>query len=119
MNVYDFRKSCTPDQLFCVNLLSEWAHGDHHLPNKIHTCGQGVSINHYGDLSTWDFDRLTALVVLAHKYAVRIEIGSSGPNMVRIKAHRRTHYDGVGEKCICKHHPTLDDLIARCEKAKE
>jgi len=79
-----FRK----DQIFCKNMLSEWVGGDHHLP-KVTEYGTGICINFYGDLSTYDWNRLTMLVLLAHRDFVRIEIGSSGPRMVRIIAHRR------------------------------
>lgn len=99
------------DQQFCVDVLAIAFGGHHHLPEtKEH--GSGVHINVYPDsLATFDFDRLTTLVLLAHKYAVRIEIGSSGPKMVKIIAHRRI----PGGKDLKQHqrHPTLSDLIAK------
>lgn len=98
----------TTDQHFCIAALAEFAKGKHHLP-KVHTWGRGVCVNWFQGLSTFDYDNLTRLVLVAHKHAVRIEIGSSGPRMVRIIAHRRTH-DTAG---INERHPTLEDLAER------
>ena len=92
------------DQQFCINALAEWACGHHHLP-KVHEFGVGICINYSGDLSTFDFDRLTRLVLIAHKHYIRIEIASSGPRLVRIIAHRRKR-DGN----IYNRHPGLDEL---------
>lgn len=78
------------NQEFCSSLLALWAGGWHHLP-KVHPFGEGVAINWAGDLSTFDGDGLTRLVLLAHEHAVRIEIASSGPRLVKIIAHRRSH----------------------------
>ena len=101
----------TPDQEACRAMLSEWVGGDHHLP-KVHEFGTGVCINFYGDLSTYDFNRLTRLVLLAHRDAVRVEIASSGPRMVRIIAHKRSH----GGDRVHNRHPSLADLIAEIER---
>lgn len=105
----------TEDQQFCKKMLIEWACGEHHLP-EVRVFGSGIHINHYGDLSTFDFDRLTRLVLLAHRDAVRIEIKNSGPRMVRIIAHRRKHDDAA---CMSQRHPSLDDLIQQAEKLKQ
>lgn len=99
----------TEDQQFCIDMLSEWALGRHHLP-IIRPWGMGVHINWSQDLATFDFDRLTRLVILAHKHAVRIEIRGSTPRMVRIVAHRRRH-DSTG--CMYERHPALGDLKQR------
>ena len=100
----------TEDQSYCTATLAEWALGAHHLPT-VHEFGAGVCINWHGDLSTHDFDRLTRLVLLAHRDAVRIEIASSGPGMVRIIAHRRT--PGRYPLPQSVRHPTLDELAER------
>ena len=101
----------TADQAYCTETLAEWALGRHHLP-RVYEFGAGVCINWYGDLSTHDFDRLTRLVLLAHRDAVRIEIASSGPRMVRIIAHRRTPgRSGTMPQSV--RHPTLDELAER------
>ena len=106
----------TADQTFCMNMLAEWRGGHHHLP-AVHEFGTGICINHHGDLSTYDLNRLTELVLLAHRDSVRIEIASSGPRMVKIIAHRRKPMvDGMRQ---WERHPTLDDLINRINELKQ
>lgn len=101
------------DQKACHEMLSEWAGGDHHLPT-VHQFGDGVCINYHGDISTYDWNRLTRLVLLAHRDAVRIEIASSGPRLVKIIAHKR-EAPKDGDKQWMRH-PTLSDLIKEIEK---
>lgn len=98
----------TADQKFCIAMLAEWMGGSHHLP-KVQQWGPGVAINFSGALSTYDFDHLTRLVILAHRDAVRIEIGASGPRMVRIIAHRRQHGDRKS-LTMSEYHPDLGGL---------
>lgn len=102
------------DQKYCIEMLAEWVGGHHHLP-KVHEFGTGVCINFYGDLSTHDFDRLTRLVLLAHRDAVRVEISSSGPGMVKIAAHKRAHGPRL-EMRSYEWHPSLDDLLVTIAK---
>ena len=102
----------TTDQDFCTAMLDEWACGAHRLP-KVYEFGDGVCINYHGDLSTHDFDRLTRIVLLAHKHAVRIELASIGPGMVRIIAHRRKHGDRRDLRSY-EWHPSLEDLARKC-----
>lgn len=101
------------DQEYCRRALSMWVCGDHHLP-KVSEFGNGICINFHGDLSTFDFNRLTQLVIIAHRYCVRIEITSSGPRMVRIIAHRRSRT----ETSITKRHPGLTALADEACKAE-
>lgn len=105
----------TEDQKYCIEALAQFALGHHHLP-EIHEFGTGVCINHCGDLSTFDFNALTRLVVIAHAFAIRFEIGNGGPNRVKIIAHRRKHDEKAR---IYDRHPDLNHLQACCEEAKE
>jgi len=101
----------TEDQEYCRRALSRWVGGDHHL-SKVYEFGEGICINTMQDLSTFDFDKLTQLVLIAHRYRIRIEIGSSGPRAVRIIAHRRK-----AEGTLSVKHPGLSDLRDMCDKA--
>ena len=103
----------TEAQQACIEALEEFAFGRHHLP-KIHEFGRGVCVNWRGDLSTFDGDKLTWLVIVAHKRAIRFEIASSGPGMVKIICHRRRHGDRKEMKGW-EWHPTLSDLSERIE----
>lgn len=104
----------TEDQKKCIAMLAEWSGGAHHLP-RVHPWGVGVCINHSGDLSTYDFNRLTELVVLSHRDAIRIEIRSSGPRLVRIIAHKRMPMDGTDQQ-QWERHPTLAHLAERISR---
>lgn len=105
-------------QTACIETLTRWVGGSHHLP-RVHEFGTGVCINHSGDLSTFDFDRLTTLVLYAHRDAVRIEIASSGPRRVKIIAHKRRHKQNPEERPrMHEYHPTLADLETRIQLLK-
>ena len=105
----------TPEQIACKEMLAEWAGGYHHLPT-VHEFGTGIAINWCQDLSTYDFDRLTYLVILAHRDAIRIDIASSGPRMVKIIAHKRRHKEDASERPrIWEWHPSLNDLADRIQ----
>jgi hypothetical protein len=101
-------KDFTEDQQACIKMLGDWACGFHHLPFPSQFV-DGVSIHWSQDLSTHDFDRLTALVVLAHERCCRVEIKSGGPRGVTIAVHRRD----PASTSICRGHPTIQDLAAR------
>jgi hypothetical protein len=59
-------------------------------------------------MATYDSDTLTRLVLAAHAYAVRIEIGPGGPRQVKLKLWTRDRsadwYEG---------HPTIQQSIDR------
>jgi len=94
------------DQLFCRSVLSEWVGGDHHL-EPIKTHGSGILMPWSQDLSTWDFNGLTHLVLLAHRHHVRFSIRSRGFREVAIVAHRRKTEGGMSVR-----HPGLDWLLS-------
>lgn len=103
----------TEDQMFCRSVLSEWVCGDHHLP-PVKEWGDGIAITYRGDLSTFDFDRLTSLVLLAHLHCVRISIGAASPREVRIIVHRRKP-----EGNLMQRHPSLEELKARITRTQQ
>lgn len=106
----------TPEQLACLETLRDWVGGPHHMP-RVYTFGSGISINYSGDLSTFDGSRLTHLVLLAHRDAVRIELMHSGPRMVKVIAHKRKPIrEGLR---FWEKHPTLADLSLSIEAMRE
>lgn len=100
------------DQKYCIQVLQAWAGGAHHLP-KIYDWGSGVCVNWSGGVATFDWDGLTRLVLLAHKFLVRVEVSWSGPGLVRIICHRRKASGSISQR-----HPSLDDLVKRIEGLK-
>jgi hypothetical protein len=90
------------------NFFSVLYFGKHHIPSKIKSWGQGWTISHYGDLSTYDFNTLTRLVFLAHDMCFRAEISQSGPRMVKISIHKRSSRRGS----MFERHPTIEEALA-------
>ena len=80
--------------------------GEHHFPNKIKECGHGWSMVHNSDFATYDFNNLTKLVLMAHRYAIRVELKTVGFNKIRIAIWQRVR-DGK----IYERHPTIEDAI--------
>lgn len=92
-------------------MMAEAFLGWHHLPNwkTIRPYGSGVAVNHYGGYwATFDFDRLTRLVFLAHDRCIRAEFEGSGPGLIRLVLHKRHSRDGrMSEK-----HPTIEQALS-------
>lgn len=110
MNKLLTRETMTPDQLACFELLCEVFYGEHHVPDNIYEFGRGIKVSTYsGQLSTFDFDYLTRLVVLAHDRCVRVEIGSSGPGRIALILHKRKGRGGD----VYSRHPTIEQAIER------
>ena len=87
-------------ELFC---------GEHHIPRGgVKEWGIGWCVSTWADLSTFDADKLTRLVFLAHDYCVRAEVTHSGPRMVRICIWQRDTREGS----IAERHPTLEQAVA-------
>lgn len=106
------RPNWSDDQKACIECLSTVFGGRHHL-SGLKEWGTGVSVLHYGDLSTYDGSGLTMLVLQAHRDAVRIEVAQGGPGSVRIIAHKRRHdgaTDGRLPLRMHQRHPSIHDL---------
>lgn len=88
-------------------VLADTFRGLHNVPGKIKPCGNGIEVNIYHSLATFDFDNLTRLVLSAHQNCVRVEIG---PAMRRIKImiHPRQR-----EGQMYQRHPTIEQAIER------
>ena len=93
-----------------ANLLGEWAFGIYHLEDMLHKVDwsndRWIEINYYGELATFDFDRLTALVFMAHWYCIRVSVRPCNFRYLKILFHRRTR-DGA----YSQRHPTLDEAV--------
>lgn len=103
----------TVDQAYCSCFLSRFFRGWHHTP-PLKKFGSGVEVNAQScRFSTYDFDLLTRLVIMAHSYAVRVELGDGGPGRVKLIAHRRKHDPCIPGEGLQQHerHPDLDRLI--------
>jgi hypothetical protein len=73
-----------------------------------------ISICIYGQLSTFDFDKLTRLVVLCHDHCIRCEVEGAAPKYLRLNFTHRVGRVGSGYE----QHPTIEDAIARMRSKK-
>lgn len=109
------RASMTEAQLACFDLLCKVFHGEHHAPDRIHPFGRGIKCSAESHrLSTFDFDYLTRLVVLAHDACVRVEIVSSAPGRIGLVLHKRASRSGD----MFERHPTIEEAIANMRPSR-
>jgi hypothetical protein len=98
------------EQKECYNMLCDICCGANHVFGIIRDAGpKGIYINalYCNYLATFDFDRLTRAVVMAHDRMIRFEISPSGPRMLQLSFHKRDKREGrMHEK-----HPTIEDAI--------
>lgn len=108
----------TPVQLGLVYFLSRWTSGTHHFDGKVHEHGRGVALVRYcPGFATYDAAELTLLVLLAHRFFVRVEIEPASFNYLRVICHQRKEAED-GDKQWARH-PSLDGLIEWAQKMKE
>ena len=65
-----------------------------------------IEIVTYSDLSTYDFDILTKLVVMSHDTAIRLTIAPASSKHVRLIFHKR-----VRDGDMSRRHPTLESAM--------
>jgi hypothetical protein len=88
-------------------VLARAYRGLHHVPNEIKKHPRYWETNVYDSISTFDFDVLTRLVLAAHRYAVRLEIDSSGPSLLKLRLFARVRHGNRYDR-----HPTIEEAIA-------
>lgn len=98
------------------NVLAFTFRGLHNAPrihkHKVGTEWEYWEVNTWGDLSTYDFDQLTRLVLVAHDNCVRASVQASGLRMVKIALYPRfTRTGSISEKC-----PEIDEHIAELRR---
>lgn len=85
--------------------------GIHHAPDIKKYPDPDVpqwEVNAPGQLSTFDFDGLTRLVIAAHDQCIRATICQGGPRCVKIMLHDRKGREGN----MTHRHPTMEEAIA-------
>jgi hypothetical protein len=87
--------------------FAQWLGGEHHFPRGqgIQPFGDGWFLSVPGTMATYDDEKLTTLVVLAHERAVRVEIASGGPHRLRVIVHQRAREGRI------ERHPTLVQAV--------
>lgn len=104
------RKTMSPEQLECFDLLCDLFYGEHHAPETIHGFGKGIKCSVFGGhFATFDFDYLTRLVILAHDRCIRAELVPGGPGRIGIALFKRKGREGS----INERHPTLAQAVEK------
>jgi len=87
--------------------FAELFYGEHHIPSAIKEFGYGWQLTgRYMNFATTDYNNLTRLVLMAHRDAIRVEIQSPGPGMLRLAIWKRGREGGITES-----HPTIEQAI--------
>lgn len=98
------------DQWECAKLFARLVGGFHHVVGTFKPAGYGIRVSDYASsYATFDFDRLTALVFMAHDACIRVQLSGSSPHRIGLMLHRRHKRQG----CIGEHHPTIEAALER------
>jgi len=96
------------DQWQCAALVADLFGGFDHVCGTFKDSGFGVTISvHAHRLSTFDFDGLTKLVLLAHDRMIRVDLAGSSPGRVKMLLHKRHKRDGA----MHERHPTIETAL--------
>jgi hypothetical protein len=88
-------------------------YGEHHTP-EIKPFGMGWCVMPYDrSLSTFDFNGMTRLVLLAHDRCIRAEVSMAGMKL-RIAIHKRHGRDGE----MSHRHPTIESAIESIRESR-
>lgn len=95
-----------------LKFFSDFFFGEHHFPSEMKEWGNGWCMAVTNSVSTYDFNHLTRLVVMAHDRCIRVEIAPKGMNRMLIIVHKRVRAEALGESLgISKVHPTMEEAI--------
>jgi len=98
------REDCNERQSIAWDMLDAWM-GTNRF-SRIRECGDGIEFCPVGDLSTWDWNQLTNVVLYAHAYRVRVELSPASPRRLRVCLHAREATGSTTER-----HPGLRELV--------
>ena len=104
------RTELTPFQEKVADIIGMVAGGIYNAPinwKSAEIDSRFVVVIWRGDLSTWDFDALTKLVLLAHAARIRVSIEAAAYRYLRIMFHPRKHDGWFGQR-----HPSIAEAVA-------
>lgn len=93
-----------------TEFFSEFYYGEHHIPkHQVFEFGYGWMVRHdRGDLSTFDYNQLTRLVIMAHDKCIRVSIMPLSKAALQICIWKREREGSMSER-----HPTLEQAIEK------
>jgi hypothetical protein len=103
-----------PSEFGCrvADLLGELMYGIYHLDygalNRVNWANETYIqlIDGYNHWGTFDSNYLTRLVLLAHKYGIKVSIASASPNYLRITFWK------INKHYLRSEHPTIEEAVA-------
>jgi len=98
------REDCNERQAIAWDMLDAWM-GTNRF-RRIRECGNGIEFCLVDDLSTWDWNQLTNVVLYAHAHRVRVELSPAPPHRLRVCLHAREATGSTTER-----HPGLVELV--------
>jgi hypothetical protein len=99
----------TDDQWACAQMFASVVGGFHHVGGEFKPCGYGIEVSAWASgWATFDYSKLTGLVVRAHDEMVRVEVRPSGPRRIKFAMWKRHSRTGS----MSERHPTIEDAIA-------
>lgn len=104
------------DQFECWIMFCDLLMGANHQFGKVRDAGQnGIEITEFsaGGWSTFDLDRLTRAVVMAHDRCIRFSISPCNFQYLRFHLHKRDR----NEKSISLRHPTMEEAVSIIRKS--
>ena len=96
-----------------IELFIDYVFGGRHHTQAVVDNGGHYIIKFYQDLSTWDANVLTAIVVAAHDLGLRVDVQPNGTRALRLMIHNRTQRESV-----MKGHPTLEQHLEKIGRVK-
>lgn len=103
------RKELTHQE--AIDFFSEFYGGEHHIPGyEVKANGPFCwTVNHNrGGLSTFDFNHLTRLVVMAHDKCIRVDLIPIRNGIMQISISNRKREGSIWER-----HPTIEEAIEK------
>jgi hypothetical protein len=102
-----------------ANFLDVLHSGLYHIPPKTlkkvdWVRDDYIELCQYGGMSTFDFDDLTRLVVMAHDRHIRVEIEGAAPHYLRLIFYKRERDGDTYHR-----HPTMEESIERIRKSTQ
>jgi hypothetical protein len=91
-----------------IELFIDYVFGGRHHTRSVVSADVCYFIKFYQDLSTWDGNILTKIVVAAHDLGLRVDAEPNGMRGMRVMVHNRKQRDGMS-----KGHPTLEQHLQR------
>jgi hypothetical protein len=105
--------SPTPEFVEKVECIVGFAfNGMHHVKSPTFD-SYSFRCNFYGDLSSWDNNALTRLVIAAHEHCVRASVEACNMQMLRIVLSPRKPIQEAGDYPGMCGHPTLQEHLGK------